>query len=288
MKAIDNALERFCYKHPKFGIRNLMLYIVAGNALVYILGIMDTTGTFLNFLLFSPELIFKGQVWRLISFVFLPAYYSVTDIFWLAISLYFYYFIGSALERHWGPGKFTLYYISGVILNIVYGFILHFCGFGALSIFMTASYINLSMFFAFAVLWPETMVLLFFFIPVKVKWLAWLDAALFVYNIAVQMDIFPMNLLPIVAVLNFLIFCGSEVFRGFSTTVKRSSRVTDFKQAARRTEHEQNIRGYRHKCSVCGRTDTDYPDLEFRYCSRCTGYHCFCEDHINSHVHFTE
>ena len=59
-------------------------------------------------------------------------------------------------------------------------------------------------------------------------------------------------------------------------------------QLIRRINREQNSKPYHHKCAVCGRTDADHPELEFRYCSRCAGYHCFCQDHINNHIHFTE
>ena len=93
--------------------------------------------------------------------------------------------------------------------------------------------------------------------------------------------------------LNYLVFCGSWLFdflRPSHARAKAAQRVKtiQFKQAAKKVQQEQKAQGYTRKCDVCGRTDRDYPDLEFRYCSRCAGYHCFCIDHINSHIHFTE
>ena len=143
------------------------------------------------------------------------------------------------------------------------------------------------MFFAFATLYPDMQVLLFFIIPIKVKYLAYVDAALFVLGIITTA--FPLNLLPVVAVLNYLVYCGDWLFDFFRPShVRQRQKTVNFKREARRIQREQANKPYHYKCAVCGRTDTDYPELEFRYCSRCVGYHCFCQDHINNHVHFTE
>ena len=138
--------------------------------------------------------------------------------------------------------------------------------------------------FSFAVLFPDMQVLLFYCIPIKIKYLAFLEAALFV--VAVITTSFPLNLLPVVAVLNFFIFCGGQLW---SKRPRRSSKNTvNFRRESQRIRRQQEQKLYNHKCAVCGRTDTDFPELEFRYCSRCQGYHCFCQDHINNHIHFTE
>lgn len=281
MRKLNQSIDRFCYRHPRFGIPNLMTLIVAGNVLVLILSMMDRTGTLASAFYFSPAHILKGQIWRLVTFPFVPE----QDGIWLLISLYFYYFIGSNLERQWGPGRFTIYYLLGMAFTIAFGFIVYFAT--GISIFLSAYYLNMSLFFAFAALFPDTRVLLFFFLPIKIKWLALLDAAYFL--IAVITNPFPINLLPIVAVLNFLVFCGSDLFAMFRPQAYRRSRATvNFKKEASRIRQEQAGKPYTRKCEVCGRTDADYPNLEFRYCSRCQGYHCFCEDHINNHVHFQE
>ncbi len=282
MRKLMRSVDRFCARHPHFGIQNLMIFIIVGNALVWLFSMMDTTGTLLGYLYFSPKDILHGQVWRLVTFVLIP---ESTSLLSFALSLYFYYFIGTTLERQWGQAKFTLYYISGVVFTIVYGFVIYFitgvnCG-------ATATYINLSMFFSFATLFPETRVLLFFIIPIKIKWLAIVDAVFFV--IAVLLNSFPMNLLPVVAVLNYLLFCGDWLFDYVRPARIKQRRCTvNFRREAQRINREQARRPYNRRCEVCGRTDTDYPGLEFRYCSKCAGYHCFCIDHINNHTHFTE
>jgi hypothetical protein len=258
-----------------------MLIIIIGNAAVYLFSLMDTTGSFLSYLYLSPNLILKGQVWRLLTFIFVP---QGSSLLFTLLFLYFYYFIGNALERQWGTPKFTVYYIFGMALTIIYSFIAGvFTGFSPL-FYADATYINLSMFFAFATLFPDNKVLLFFIFPVKIKWLAYIDAAYFIVAM-----ILGRTLLPLIGVLNYFLFCGDILLSSLSFLKYRSSRnVINFQKAARQARQRQAQMPYHRKCAVCGKTDTDYPDLEFRYCSKCEGYHCFCAEHINNHVHFTE
>ena len=282
MKKLYDGVQRFCAAHPRFGIPNLMRIIVIGNVAVYVLMLLTQANdaNALSFLTFNLNALLHGEVWRLVTFVFVPAYSSP---FALLISLYFYYWIGSTLERQWGTAKFNLYYISGALLTVL-GVVLASLITG--NPYLTAAgtgYVNLSMFFAFAFLFPDTTVLLFFILPVRMKWLAYLDGALFAFDIikAIGAHNWAGVVLPIVALLNFAVFIWPEVHYLKERAKYQNSRKTvQFRQAQQQ--------GYRHKCAVCGRTDTDYPDLQFRYCSKCVGYHCFCQDHIFNHVHFTE
>ena len=281
MNWISRKIELFCYKHPRFGISNLMLYVVIGNVIIWLFSMMDTTNLLAASLQFSPQLILKGQIWRLISFAFVPTSGGVLAL----IMFYFYYFIGNTLEQYWGKAKFTLFFFSGILFTAIYAFVIYFIT-GA-DIRISASYIYLSMFFSFATLFPETQVLLFFIIPMKIKWLAYIDAAFFLYEIIVTP--FPYNLIPVVAVLNYLLFCGGWLLqflgkkRGYN-----NPKVINYKKAAKQVNRNRNNAPYSRKCEVCGITDVDDPDMEFRYCSRCIGYHCYCSRHINDHIHFTE
>ena len=259
MKKLYDGVQRFCAAHPRFGIPNLMRVIVIGNVAVYVLMLLTQANdaNALSFLTFNLNALLHGEVWRLVTFVFVPAYSSP---FALLISLYFYYWIGSTLERQWGTAKFNLYYISGALLTVL-GVVLASLITG--NPYLTAAgtgYVNLSMFFAFAFLFPDTTVLLFFILPVRMKWL-----------------------------VNFAVFIWPEVHYLKERAKYQNSRKTvQFRQAQQQQAKQAQQQGYRHKCAVCGRTDTDYPDLQFRYCSKCVGYHCFCQDHIFNHVHFTE
>ena len=290
MKSLNRKIERFCLTHPRFGIQRLMLYIVIGNILVWLVGLMDTTGTFYSMLYFDPALFCRGQIWRLVTFALVP---TASGLLWMVVALYFYYFIGTSLENAWGAGKFTIYYFSGLLLTAIYSIVWYLIT--RQSIPVTAHYLNLSLFFAFATLWPEQRVLLFFVIPVKMKWLAWVDAAFFAYEIVVYLvhGYVGLALIPIVAMLAYLVFCGEWLFdllrpRRIRQAARQKVRTIQFKEAAQKVQRRQEAAGYTRKCAVCGRTDADFPELEFRFCSRCAGYHCFCEEHINNHVHFTE
>ena len=290
MKKLYDGVQRFCAAHPRFGIPNLMRVIVIGNVAVYVLMLLTQANdaNALSFLTFNLNALLHGEVWRLVTFVFVPAYSSP---FALLISLYFYYWIGSTLERQWGTAKFNLYYISGALLTVL-GVVLASLITG--NPYLTAAgtgYVNLSMFFAFAFLFPDTTVLLFFILPVRMKWLAYLDGALFAFDIikAIGAHNWAGVVLPIVALLNFAVFIWPEVHYLKERAKYQNSRKTvQFRQAQQQQAKQAQQQGYRHKCAVCGRTDTDYPDLQFRYCSKCVGYHCFCQDHIFNHVHFTE
>ena len=290
MKKLYDGVQRFCAAHPRFGIPNLMRVIVIGNVAVYVLMLLTQANdaNALSFLTFNLNALLHGEVWRLGTFVFVPAYSSP---FALLISLYFYYWIGSTLERQWGTAKFNLYYISGALLTVL-GVVLASLITG--NPYLTAAgtgYVNLSMFFAFAFLFPDTTVLLFFILPVKMKWLAYLDGALFAFDIikAIGAHNWAGVVLPIVALLNFAVFIWPEVhYLKERAKCQNSRKTVQFRQAQQQQAKQAQQQGYRHKCAVCGRTDTDYPDLQFRYCSKCVGYHCFCQDHIFNHVHFTE
>ena len=274
-------LDKFCARHPKFGIPNLMLYIAIGNIAIYLIDLFSLGGLpLVSMLSFNRYAIFHGQIWRLVSFVFISEsgdlFMRGSGVFFVLISAYFYWWIGSLLEREWGTTKFTVFYLGGVVLNILYGL---FTGYASMA------YVNLSMFFAFATLYPEMEILLFMILPVKVKWIGWIDAALFAWGVLSNLLIgnWIGALLPMVAVLNYFIFFWPDFRYLFAKTKRRTSAQTiNFKKAQKELRER---RGYLHKCSVCGVTDQDDPNMEFRYCSKCSGYYCYCANHIHNHTH---
>ena len=279
LNRFERGVSRFLYNHPNFGIPRLMLYLIIGNALVYIFSMMDRTGMLVWWLCLVPDRLLKGEVWRLVTFVFVP---NTGRLIFLVIELYFYYLIGGTLERAWGTGKFTVYYLCGMVITIVYGILASLIT--GRSLALTGSYLSLSMFFVYATLWPENRVLLFFFIPVKVKWMAWFEAALFLF-----LMITGRTLLPLVGLANYFLFCGSSLLASLKLLkMRHAGPARQFRRNMKRAENGRDARTYTRKCAVCGKTDTDHPELEFRYCSQCVGYHCFCSDHIHSHIHFTE
>lgn len=290
MKKMYDAVERFCARHPRFGIPNLMRYIVIGNVVVYFLSMLsrNTDAAALDFLAFNLNSLLHGEIWRIVTYIFVPEYSSP---FALLIALYFYYWIGSTLEREWGTPKFTLYYLGGAALTVV-GVILTSLISGNYYLTLAGTgYVNLSMFLAFAVLFPDMTVLLFFIIPIKIKWLAIIDGVFFAIEIvgAILSGNVVGAITPVLALLNFALFATPYIhYMRRRTQCRHSAGAVNFRRTVHQAQKQQQTAPYHHKCAVCGRTDTDYPNLQFRYCSKCAGYHCFCQDHIFSHVHFTE
>ena len=283
MDKLHDSINRFCAKHPYWGIPNLMRYIVIATVAAYALGLV-TNGVATLYMYLSPEAILHGEVWRLVTLVFLP---SASGPISLLLFLYFYYWIGTILENYWGTPKFTLYYISGVVLTIIGAFVAYLLP-GGYSYISGLHYVNMAMFLAYAALAPDAIIYFMFFLPVKIKWLAWADLAYFAFEVLVQVGQHNWGsaLAPIVALLNFVVFFWPYLCRKARVErAGRSKQATRFRQTVKAS---QQPKSYNHKCAVCGRTDAEYPNLSFRYCSRCAGYHCFCEDHIFNHVHFTE
>ena len=135
--------------------------IFSKSAAVWLLTKMDTTGQIVSLLSGSAQGILHGQVWRLVTYVFVP---TEASPIWLLVMLYFYYWIGSCLEREWGNGKFTIYYVSGMLLTAIYGVVLS--AILGRDVVVSTTYLNLSMFFAFATLYPDMQVLLFFIVSI--------------------------------------------------------------------------------------------------------------------------
>ncbi len=278
LKNFRRDFERFCYRHQYKGIPNLMLYVALGTALVYFIALIDPSGLFVSYLRFNREAIFHGQVWRLVSYIFVPS--DVNPLF-LAISLYFYYIIGRMIQSSWGVFRFNLYYFAGVLLTDLGALIL--------GVNATIGYLNLSLTLAFATMFPENRVLLFYIIPIKMKYLAWFYFAL------TLIQLFSGNLFPLFALLNYLLFFGGDVCKVLPDFLQPRRNKKSFGSFAKKSRPDPNWakdyrsktgeKPYRHKCTVCGRTDTTDPQLEFRYCSKCNGYYCYCMEHINDHAH---
>ena len=179
-------------------IRDLMKYLCIAMLGVFILEYLPLPNSAWMALYFDRDLILRGQVWRIITFIFLPPSGS---ILWILFSLYFYYFLGTSLERHWGGARFNLYYLIGVLGNIAAGF---------LTGTATNVYLNTSLLLAFAVLYPDMQFTLFFFLPVKVKWIGWAWGAFLIYQ-AIQMS-WTYRVALVFSFLPFVLFFGKQAF----------------------------------------------------------------------------
>ena len=286
MRKLNAAVDRFAWKHPRFGIPNLMRYIVIISAVVFLLDYFSN-GAASYMLYFDAGLILeKGELWRLITWLFVP---SGNNIFWTIIGLFCYYSIGSSVEGYWGRVKFNLFYLSCVVITVVLAFVsLLWTDYP----YITNGMLNNVLFLVFATLFPTAMIRIQFIIPIQAKWLAALYVVLTIYDIFKYGLGYLIFMLPMYLGiwLPYLVFFWDRVWDllaefGFRFRHQNSKQTIQFKSAVRQQKKKDAERGYRHKCAVCGRTDTSNPELEFRYCSRCSGYRCYCEDHISNHTH---
>ncbi len=267
MRFLDK-LER---KYGRYAIHNLMQYIVFAGAVVFIFD-YGTGGRLSSQLTLIPGFVMQGQVWRMITFLGIPPTKSL--IFAIFVFL-FYYRMGLTLEHEWGSFKFNVYYFLGVILIIVSSFAIYFLT--GISVVATSAYLNLTLFFAFATLYPNQVIRLYMILPIKIKYLAYISAGFTLF--AFLMGTMSTKISILAGVGNYLIFFGRDLIKSRANRAKSAVRMNNYRKGMESaTEH-------RHKCHVCGRTELDDPDLEFRYCSKCDGYYEYCLDHLKNHEH---
>ena len=285
MKNLRKQFELFCYKNRNKGIPNLMLYIVLGTAAVYLMSRVAGNYFLYNLLYFDRNLILRGQVWRLITY---PLTYDSGNLLLTAISLFCYYSLGRAMENIWGTLKFNLFYLTGMVMMDVYCLI-----FGG---YASVVYLNMSLFLSYATLFPDAHFLLFFIIPIKAWIFALLDLVMVLINLITYR--FPYNLFSVISLANYFLFFGKDVLNVIPMSWRANARrlfrknpgkqkpkIIEFNAGSYEASKASPKAPYTHRCTVCGRTDVSNPELEFRYCSRCKGYYCYCQDHINNHSH---
>lgn len=210
----------------KFAIRNLMMYIVVLNFLVFALDFVLQPFHFsvYRILQLDPSMVFQGQVWRLITFIFIP---PSAGIIFIIFVLYFYYMIGSSLEQEWGTARFNLYYLIGILGTIAASL--------TTGNIATSLYLNMSLFLAFAQLYPDYEVLLFFILPVKIKYLAYVDWVFFALTII--FGSIPNKIFAAISLINFFLFFYDDFFKNIgnkrryhSTRQSFNSQVREFKR----------------------------------------------------------
>lgn len=292
MKNLRKSFNRFCFKHRDKGIPNLMLFVSIGCAVVSLFTLITQNNLLFDLLEFDRARILQGEVWRLFSY---PLTYATFNPLFTVLLLVTFTSIGRAMENSWGVLRFNLFYLTGIMLMDAFCMIFG----GSADVF----YLNLSLFLAYATMYPDEHFLVMMIIPIKARWLAMLDLFWMLYDVITYTvaGLFPISLFPFVALLNYFLFFGKDILnviplswqanfrRLFRKKRKKSAdepKVIPFPQAGSFEATVAKPKGpYNHICAVCGRTDESHPDLEFRYCSRCNGYYCYCIDHINNHEH---
>lgn len=290
-----NQQNRLRRKLEKYAIPNLTLYLIICYGIGYLMQYLVPAGY--QYLMLDPFLVLKGQVWRLVTWILIPP--DSSNIFFVLITLYLYYSLGGLLERIWGTYKYNVYLFSGLLFTILGAFVL--CGY---SVLMSAQptmytglyllnngsavyfgqfstyYINMSIFLACAASIPDVQVLLMFIFPIKVKWLGIVYGIILLVN-CIQGGIATW-IVVIFSLLNFLVFFLRSKGK-MHLSVGQIKRQQEFHQKMRSAGQTKGIT--RHKCAICGRTELDGDDLEFRFCSKCNGNYEYCQYHLFTHEH---
>lgn len=287
-----NGLRR---KLEKYAIPNLTLYLIICYGIGYLMQYLVHAGY--QYLMLDPFLVLKGQVWRLVTWILIPP--DSSNIFFVLITLYLYYSLGGLLERIWGTYKYNVYLFSGLLFTILGAFVL--CGYSVLmgaqptmytglyllnngsAVYFgqfSTYYINMSIFLACAASIPDVQVLLMFIFPIKVKWLGIVYGIILLVN-CIQGGIATW-IVVIFSLLNFLVFFLRSKGK-MHLSVGQIKRQQEFHQKMRSAGQTKGIT--RHKCAICGRTELDGDDLEFRFCSKCNGNYEYCQYHLFTHEH---
>lgn len=287
-----NFLNKIERKFGRYAISNLSLYLILCYGCGYLMNLINPA--FLSYLTLDPYRVLHGQVWRIVTWILVPP--DSLDIFTI-IMLYFYYSIGTSLERTWGTFLYNVYMFFGMIFTVLGSFIAMGLSYllwgdllaigGAAQFFQMASYsfstyyINMSIFLAFAATFPNVQVLLMFILPIRVKWMGVAYAVLLLYEFVNTWMIGKISI--IASLLNFIVF--------FLMTRSGLRMRMSPKQVKRRHDFQREVRKAKpmsvakHKCAICGRTSDEYPDLEFRFCSKCNGNYEYCQEHLFTHTH---
>ena len=287
-----NGLRR---KLEKYAIPNLTLYLIICYGIGYLMQYLVPAGY--QYLMLDPFLVLKGQVWRLVTWILIPP--DSSNIFFVLITLYLYYSLGGLLERIWGTYKYNVYLFSGLLFTILGAFVL--CGYSVLmgaqptmytglyllnngsAVYFgqfSTYYINMSIFLACAASIPDVQELLMFIFPIKVKWLGIVYGIILLVN-CIQGGIATW-IVVIFSLLNFLVFFLRSKGK-MHLSVGQIKRQQEFHQKMRSAGQTKGIT--RHKCAICGRTELDGDDLEFRFCSKCNGNYEYCQYHLFTHEH---
>lgn len=246
MSLLD-SLER---RYGRFALPGLIRIVVALTALVYLLALLNPA--FISVLTLDPVRILHGEVWRLVTYIFIPHSIgrpgSIMQPLWLLVALWFLLFIGDRIEHVWGAFRLNLYFLIGMIGTTIAAFF-----FGAQ--FSNAMLVS-SLFFAFANFYPEEVIYLMFILPVKVKWLAWISAALLLFGFVTGSNSYRMAL--VTAFANYFLFFGPDLVRAVRQRQQVASRRQRFEESSRPVEETL------HRCAICGATELTNPNLEFR------------------------
>jgi len=260
---MERLLARLERRLGRYAVPNLIAYIVGGMGVIWLLSV--SRPEVLQRLVLDMDAVRHGQVWRLLTFLFIP---PPSSAWWILINLYFTWWVGSSLEAHWGAFKFDVYYVLGVLATVVAAVVA-----GP----MTNFWLDASLFLAFATLFPDVSILLFFILPVRVKWLGIVAAAFMGY--AAVTSGWDERAAIAASLVNYLVFFGEH----WAALAK--GRRVERRQRARRAEFRSTAPVFgRRVCAICGAREADGADIRVCSCEKCGGApRALCLEHARSH-----
>jgi len=260
-----SLLDKMERRWGRYAVPNIALYFVIGQVFVLLASMLGKINV--GWLVLVPQYVLEGQWWRVFTYLLVPPPPGMLGYLLIAFAFYIFYLMSSALEEAWGVFRFNMFLLLGWALTTCLAFFI------PMSV-VSNSFLAGSVFLAFAFLNPNFEFLLFFILPVKVKWLALITWVL--YAVSFIQGPGAVRLMIMASIGNFLIFFAQDIIRGTKQRKRNVSRK--IQQKAERDEP-------RHKCVVCGKTDLTDPRMDFRYCSKCSGGKCYCPEHIRNHPH---
>ncbi len=264
---MDRLLARLERRFGRYAPSGLTYYLVAAQAVVFVLEMLHPG--FSQTLMLSRGLVMQGQVWRLVTYLFIP---PSTSVIWVLFALYWLHLIGTSLEDQWGSFRYLLYWVIGMVLTTITAF--------AFDLPASNVYLLMSLFLAFATLFPEYEIRIFLIIPVRVKWLALIDGAALLGMMGMAHGL--ERLVPVMAVGNYLLFFSGTLVRMLKSGAFRARRVGAVR--AHREETDSPVKS-RRVCATCGVTSDDL-SIDFRVCTceKCGGKPTdFCLKHARNH-----
>lgn len=257
-----SLLDRLERKLPFLAFPHATIGIIAGQSFFYVAmmtGVLPPGRIDL-----FPQAVLEGEGWRLFTFLFDP---PLSNPLFAIFAWYIFYLMGSALESHWGSFRYNLFLITGWAVTAAASFLAPYD-------MATNAFLAGSVFLAFAYLFPDFVLYIFFVLPVKVKWLALITWLGYAWRLITGNGM--TRLMVLASVANFLIFFSRDIFR-----MLKSGRRTMAFQAKNVVRRDEPF----HRCTVCGITDKTHPQMDFRYCPQCEGQHGYCQEHIFRHEH---
>lgn len=258
------TLER---RYARYAFANITYPLVAAMGVMFVL--LLTSPGLIHWVTLDREQVLHGQVWRLVTFAFIPP--SLSPI-WIVFSLFWLYTMGVMLEQTWGTFRYQVYWFLGWLGSVIVAM--------ASGVSTTNELMLMSLFLAFATLFPDYEIRLFFVLPVKVKWLAWIDALALLAMVGMSHGV--ARIYPALAIANYLLFFGADLvsmLRGFGLRADRARAFSAFEQSKREAAPSD-----KRVCARCGVSDAD-PSIDFRVCtcSKCKTPTTFCLPHSRDH-----